>query len=54
MNGLDLSTLEFEPPFHLPKLVGFSAHAYSQNKMKFSTLKNVLQCNKMKFSVSET
>ena len=56
-NGLDLSTLEFGPPFHLPKLVDFSAHANSQNKMKFSALlKNcfVLQCNKMKFSVPET
>jgi len=44
-NGLDLSTLEFKPPFHLPKLVGFSAHAYCQNKMRFSaTLKKcVLQ-----------
>jgi hypothetical protein len=56
-NGLDLSTLEFGPPFHLPKLVDFSAHANSQNKMKFyAMLKNcfVLQCNKMKFSVPKT
>ena len=54
-NGLDLSTLEFRPPFYLPKLVGFSAHAYSQNKEVFCNVKVcVLQCNTMKFSVSET